>query len=106
MIERVQKMIKGRSATYTYWDELNPEIPVGILKRIRARYVKRRVDGPVQESKRRLFPNLFDPTKRRDFRVKVSGNRKWIMLGVAVIAICGTVVYLSISGGFMNLISP
>ncbi len=57
------------------------------------------LDGRPREPKRRLFPNLFDPTKRRDFRVKVSGNRKWIMIGIAVVAICGTVVYLSITYG-------
>ena len=83
---------------------------MGIFKQIRERrrlnQWRQQVDSSelgVQESKspkrRRLFPNLFDPVriaKRRDFRVKVSGNRKWIMIGIAVIAICGTVVYLSI----------
>ena len=30
---------------------------------------------------------------RRKFRVEVSGNRKWILIGVAVVAVCGTLVY-------------
>lgn len=45
--------------------------------------------------------------KRREFRVTVSGNRKWIMIGVAVVAVCGTIIYLSITyggGGFSNII--
>lgn len=90
---------------------------MGIFSRIRERRRlndwRRRVDdsNPSQEPKkrRRLFPNLFDPVrikKRRDFRVKVSGNRKWIMIGIAVVAICGTVVYLSISGGLLGILTP
>ncbi len=93
---------------------------MGIFSRIRERRRlndwRQRVDGPVQESKgpivkkrRRLFPNLFDPVrmaKRRDFRVKVSGNRKWIMVGIAVVAICGTVIYLSVTygGGLLGIL--
>ena len=38
-------------------------------------------------------------TERRSFRVKVSGNRKWIAIGVAVVAVCGTIIYLSITYG-------
>lgn len=33
--------------------------------------------------------------KRRDFRIKVSGNRKWIMIGLAIVAVCGTLIYFS-----------
>lgn len=41
--------------------------------------------------------------ERHDFRIKVSGNRKWIMIGLAVVAVCGTIIYLSVTyggGGF------
>ena len=98
---------------------------MGIFSRIRERRRlndwRQRVDSSesvgqnknLQEPKkrRRLFPNLFDPVrikKRRDFRVKVSGNRKWIMIGIAAVAICGTVVYLSITygGGIMGILKP
>ena len=43
---------------------------------------------------------------RRKFRVAVSGNRKWIFLGIAVIAVCGTIIYLSVTygGGIMGLL--
>ncbi len=43
---------------------------------------------------------------RRKFRVEVSGNRKWILAGVAVVAVCGTVIYLSVTygGGLMGLL--
>ncbi len=36
---------------------------------------------------------------RRKFRVEVSGNRKWILIGVAVVAVCGTIIYLSVTYG-------
>ncbi len=86
---------------------------MGIFKRIRERRrLNQRVDSSesvgqnknfqdyyTPKKRRRLLPNLFDPTKRRDFRIKVSGNRKWIMIGIAVVAICGTVIYLSITYG-------
>ena len=36
---------------------------------------------------------------RRKFRVAVSGNRKWIFIGIAVVAVCGTIVYLSMTYG-------
>ena len=43
---------------------------------------------------------------RRKFRVAVSGNRKWIFIGIAVIAVCGTIVYLSVTygGGLMGFL--
>lgn len=43
---------------------------------------------------------------RRKFRVEVSGNRKWIMIGVAVVAVCATIVYLSVTygGGLVGLL--
>ena len=43
---------------------------------------------------------------RRKFRVAVSGNRKWIFLGIAVVAVCGTIIYLSVTygGGIMGLL--
>ncbi len=70
------------------------------------------------ERRRKLFggrlfgrkDGFFSPErtkKRREFRVKVSGNRKWIMIGVAVVAVCGTIIYLSVTyggGGISNLI--
>ena len=44
--------------------------------------------------------------RRRKFRVSVSGNRKWILIGVAVVAVCGTIIYLSITygGGLKGLL--
>lgn len=43
---------------------------------------------------------------RRKFRVAVSGNRKWIFIGIAVVAVCGTIIYLSIvyGGGVVGLL--
>ena len=43
---------------------------------------------------------------RRKFRVAVSGNRKWIFIGIAVVAVCGTIIYLSVTygGGLMGLL--
>ncbi len=45
-------------------------------------------------------------TNRRAFRVAVSGNRKWIFIGIAVVAVCGTIVYLSVTygGGIMGVL--
>lgn len=37
--------------------------------------------------------------ERHDFRIKVSGNRKWIFIGLAVVAVCVTIIYLSITYG-------
>ncbi len=43
---------------------------------------------------------------RRKFRVEVSGNRKWILIGVAVVAVCGAIIYLSVTygGGIAGLL--
>ena len=37
--------------------------------------------------------------ERHAFRVKVSANRKWIFIGLAVVAVCATIIYLSITYG-------
>lgn len=34
--------------------------------------------------------------KRRTFRVAVSGNRKWIAIGLAIVAVCVTLIFLVI----------
>lgn len=43
---------------------------------------------------------------RRKFRIAVSGNRKWIFIGIAIIAVCGTIIYLSVTygGGIMGFL--
>jgi len=90
---------------------------MGIFKRIRKRRQDRiKKDGTVETTKpkrRRLFGGGFFSKERvkarRDFRISVSGNRKWIMIGVAVVAVCGTIIYLSVTyggGGLLKLIKP
>lgn len=94
---------------------------MGIFKRMRKRRQDRKDDTKkdgtvgsetiVKSKRRRLFGGGFFSKERREkrhaFRIKVSGNRKWIMIGVAVVAICGTIVYLSVTyggGGFGSLL--
>lgn len=65
-------------------------------------------DEKLIKPRKGLFGRLREPGRffskervkeRHDFRIKVSGNRKWIMIGLAVVAICGTIIYLSITYG-------
>ncbi len=45
---------------------------------------------------------FFSPERikeRHDFRIKVSVNRKWIMIGSAIVVMCTTFIYLSITYG-------
>ena len=58
---------------------------------------KPRFFGRLREPGRFFSPERIK--KRHDFRIKVSGNRKWIMIGVAIVAVCGTIVYLSVTYG-------
>lgn len=87
---------------------------MGIFKRMRKRRQERTVDTTpveekVEEPKRRRLFSFFSKERREErhaFRISVSGNRKWIMIGVAVVAICGTIIYLSVTygGGFGSLL--
>lgn len=52
-----------------------------------------------ERRKREGFFSKEKTEERHAFRVKVSANRKWIMIGLAVVAICGTIIYLSITYG-------
>jgi len=91
---------------------------MGIFKRMRKRRQDRKVDTPIEGTvekpkRRRIFGGGFFSKERikvrRDFRIKVSGNRKWIMIGVAIVAVCGTIIYLSVTyggGGLLKLINP
>lgn len=89
---------------------------MGIFKRLRDRRQNRAVDDTPKDGtsiekpkRRRIFGGgLFSKERvkaRRDFRISVSSNRKWIMIGVAVVAVCGTIVYLSVTygGGLLKL---
>jgi len=50
-------------------------------------------------SKARVALRRGRVAKRRDFRVKVSGNRKWMLIGLAVVVVCITIIYLSVTYG-------
>ena len=98
---------------------------MGIFKRMRKRRQDRKDDAPIlidpkgrpitvgeKPKRRRIFGGGFFSKERvkarRDFRISVSGNRKWIMIGVAVVAVCGTIIYLSVTyggGGLLKLIN-
>ena len=50
-------------------------------------------------SKERVAKRQGRIAKRRDFRVAVSGNRKWMLIGLAAVVICITIIYLSVTYG-------
>ncbi len=90
------------------------------FKRLKERSRQRRFVGNQAYTKDRnsdgtdlVRGNFSAPTRwmeriasRRKFRISVSSNRKWIFIGVAVVAVCGTIVYLSVTygGGLMGLL--
>jgi hypothetical protein len=81
-----------------------------VLRRLKER--RKRLEEDSNTKKPRFFGRLREPGRffskerieeRHDFRIKVSGNRKWIMIGLAVVVVCITIIYLSVTyggGGF------
>lgn len=90
------------------WHKKEREV-MGLFKRLRERRQAVRVsddykDWPLGNNHRP--EGFFSPKRwkervanRREFRVSVSSNRKFIFIGLAVIAVCGTIIYLSVVYG-------
>jgi hypothetical protein len=65
-------------------------------------FQRRRSRQPSDNSRPRERGGFFSEERtkaRREFRVEVSGNRKWIFIGLAVVVACGTAIYFSIAYG-------
>jgi hypothetical protein len=83
------------------------------MRERRILFRRRRASRPSGNSRPRKREGFFSEEKvkaRREFRVEVSGNRKWIFIGLAVVVACGTAIYFSIAyggglSGVMNFVS-
>lgn len=112
LVEVIQKIKQRKSILQRIRDRFRSKSQIKKLRE-KMEITEKVEEGEKKRKRFRLFnreSGFFSPErikKRREFRVKVSHNRKWIMIGVAVVAVCGTIIYLSVTyggGGISNLI--